>query len=140
MKNEVRTMALLVADVLLAELQRGVEVLNVKVGDKVSLKENGNSISFLLGSTEIVTTSEFGEFKDKFLFHHKARRQLSPLTRDVFEKVVKGGDFGESYIYDIPSILSRNFPELDECTRESYAYLFQSLSWMLRTGVLEWTV
>lgn len=139
MKNEilVRTAVFLITDVLLAELQRGVTVADVKVGDKVVLKANGHSVSLFVGEIEIATT---GEFKNEIIFHHKAHRSLSFESKQIFEKIVKGGEFGESYIYDIPHMLRYQFSELDECARENYSRLFQSLSWMLREGVPEWTV
>lgn len=132
-----RTAVFLTADVLLAELQQGVHVVDVKVGDKISIKQRGNDVSLFVGNTEIVTT---GEIKNYVLFHHKAHRAMRFESKQIFEKIVKGGEFGESYIYDIPHILQYNFPELDERVRESYAHLLQGLSWMLRTGTFEWTV
>ena len=134
---KIRTAIFIASDLMLSELQKGTAVADVKVGDKVSIKQNVDSVSLMVGGTEVVTS---GEIKDSFLAHHRARRQLSPLARDVFEKVVKGGDFGESYIYDIPAVLKYNFPELNEHVRESYVCLIQSLAWMLRTGSLVWTV
>ena len=132
-----RTAVFLTADVLLAELQQGVHVVDVKVGDKISIKQRGNDVSLFVGNTEIVTT---GEIKSYVLFHHKAHRAMRFESKQIFEKIVKGGEFGESYIYDIPHMLQYNFPELDERVRESYAHLLQGLSWMLRTGTFEWTV
>lgn len=132
-----RTAVFLAADALLAGLQRGVAVTDVKVGDKVSIKQNETSVSLLIGDTEVITT---GEIKNYVLFHHKMHRSLSFESKQVFEKIVKGGEFGESYIYDIPHMLRYQFSELDECARENYSRLFQSLSWMLRTGAFEWTV
>lgn len=132
-----RTAVFLTADVLLAELQQGVHVVDVKVGDKISIKQRGNDVSLFVGNTEIVTT---GEIKNYVLFHHKAHRAMRFESKQIFEKIVKGGEFGESYIYDIPHMLQYNFPELDERVRESYAHLLQGLSWMLRTGTFEWTV
>lgn len=132
-----RTAVFLTADVLLAELQQGVHVVDVKVGDKISIKQRGNDVSLFVGNTEIVTT---GEIKNYVLFHHKAHRAMRFESKQIFEKIVKGGEFGESYIYDIPHMLQYNFPELDERARESYAHLLQGLSWMLRTGTFEWTV
>ena len=132
-----RTAVFVTADVLLAELQQGVHVVDVKVGDKISIKQRGNDVSLFVGNTEIVTT---GEIKNYVLFHHKAHRAMRFESKQIFEKIVKGGEFGESYIYDIPHMLQYNFPELDERVRESYAHLLQGLSWMLRTGTFEWTV
>ena len=132
-----RTAVFLTADVLLAELQQGVHVVDVKVGDKISIKQRGNDVSLFVGNTEIVTT---GEIKNYVLFHHKAHRAMRFESKQIFEKIVKGGEFGESYIYDIPNCLKYNFPELDERTRESYVRLSQSLAWMLRTSVPEWTI
>ena len=137
MEKAIRTAVFLISDALLAELQRGVEIAEVKIGDKVSLRQNGDAVSLFVGDTCVV---EAGEVADPFLAHHRARRQLSPLARGVFEKVLKGGDFGESYIYDIPAVLKHNFPELNEHVRESYVCLIQSLAWMLRTSALDWTI
>jgi hypothetical protein len=132
-----RTAVFLAADALLAELQRGASVTEINVGDKVSLRQDDNSVSLLVGDVEVVTT---GEIENYVLFHHKAHRAMRFEVGQIFEKIVKGGEFGESYIYDIPNCLKYNFPELDERTRESYVRLSQSFAWMLRTSVPEWTV
>ena len=134
---EIRTMVFVLADLLLAELQKGSGIAEVNIGDKIEIKQNGNSVSLFVGDVEVVTT---GEIKNSFLFHHRALQALSFEARGVFSKVVKGADFGKSYIYDIPSYLRFNFPEINERLREGYAHLFQALSWMLRTGAFEWTV
>lgn len=83
MEISVRTAVFLVSDLLLSELQKGAEIVDVNIGD---------------------------------------------------------ADFGTSYIDDIPHMLRYYFPKLDERTRESYAHLFQALSWMLRSTATEWTV
>lgn len=132
-----RTAVFLAADALLAELQRGASVTEINVGDKVSLRQDDNSVSLLVGDVEVVTT---GEIENYVLFHHKAHRAMRFESKQIFEKIVKGGEFGESYIYDIPHMLQYNFPELDERARESYAHLFQGMSWMLRSTTTEWTV
>ena len=137
MEISVRTAIFLVSDLLLSELQKGAEIVDVNIGDKVSIRQNGDAISLYVGD-KIVTTG--GEIKNHFRFHHEARRKLTPLAKEVFEKIVKGADFGTSYIDDIPHMLRYYFPKLDERVRESYASLLQSLSWMLRTGAFEWTV
>lgn len=134
---EIRTMVFVLADLLLAELQKGSGIAEVNIGDKIEIKQNGNSVSLFVGDVEVVTT---GEIKNSFLFHHRALQALSFEARGVFSKVVKGADFGKSYIYDIPSYLRFNFPEINERLREGYAHLFQALSWMLRTGAFELTV
>lgn len=136
---EIRTVVFLASDLLLMKLQQEADVADVNIGDKIRLETNGNnSVSLYVGGTEIVTTG--GEIKNHFRFHHEARRKLTPLAKEVFEKIVKGADFGTSYIDDIPHMLRYYFPKLDGRTRESYAHLFQALSWMLRADALEWTV
>lgn len=136
---EIRTVVFLASDLLLMKLQQEADVADVNIGDKIRLETNGNnSVSLYVGGTEIVTTG--GEIKNHFRFHHEARRKLTPLAKEVFEKIVKGADFGTSYIDDIPHMLLYYFPKLDGRTRESYAHLFQALSWMLRADALEWTV
>ena len=136
---EIRTVVFLASDLLLMKLQQEADVADVNIGDKIRLETNGNnSVSLYVGGTEIVTTG--GEIKNHFRFHHEARRKLTPIAKEVFEKIVKGADFGTSYIDDIPHMLRYYFPKLDERTRESYAHLFQALSWMLRSTATEWTV
>lgn len=134
---EIRTMVFILADLLLAELQKGAGIAEVNIGDKIEIKQNGNSVSLFVCGTEVVRS---GEIENTFLFHHKAHRGLSFEAGQIFEKIVKGADFGTSYIEDIPHMLRYRFPELDERTRESYVRLTQSLSWMLRADALEWTV
>ena len=136
---EIRTVVFLASDLLLMKLQQEADVADVNIGDKIRLETNGNnSVSLYVGGTEIVTTG--GEIENHFRFHHEARRKLTPLAKEVFEKIVKGADFGTSYIDDIPHMLRYHFPKLDERVRESYANLLQSLSWMLRSTTTEWTV
>lgn len=137
MKISVKTAVFLISDVLLTVLQQGVEIAEVKIGDKISIRQNNDLISLFVGDTCVV---ESGEVKNSFLAHHRALQALSFEARGAFSKVVKGGDFGESYIYDIPAFLKYNFQEVDKRTCENYSHLLQSLSWMLREGVTEWTV
>ena len=134
---EIRTAVFIISDLLLAELQRGVNIAEVNVGDKIEIKQSEDSVSLFVGGTEIIMTSEI---KNTFLFHHRAHRALSFEPKQIFEKIVKGADFGTSYIEDIPHMFRYRFPELNERTRESYVRLTQSLSWMLRTNSLEWAV
>lgn len=134
---EIRTMVFILADLLLAELQKGAGIAEVNIGDKIEIKQNGNSVSLFVCSTEVVKS---GEIENTFLFHHRAHRALSFEAGQIFEKITKGADFGTSYIDDIPHMLRYRFSELDEHTRKSYVHLAQSLSWMLRSTATEWTV
>ena len=65
-----RTAVFLAADALLAELQRGASVTEINVGDKVSLRQDDNSVSLLVGDVEVVTT---GEIENYVLFHQNRR-------------------------------------------------------------------
>ena len=134
---EIRSAIFIASDLLLAELQRGADVVDIHIGDKIRLETNGNAVSLFVGDVAIVAS---GEIENTFLFHHEAHRAFTGEARGVFSKVVKGGDFGLPYIYDIPNCLKYNFKEIDERARESYVHLLQSLSWMLRTDSLEWMV
>ena len=85
MEISVRTAVFLVSDLLLSELQKGAEIVDVNIGDKVLIRQSGDAVSLYVGG-KIVTTG--GEIKNHFRFHHEARRKLTPIAKEVFEKIV----------------------------------------------------
>lgn len=51
---EIRTAVFIISDLLLAELQRGVNIAEVNVGDKIEIKQSEDSVSLFVGGIEII--------------------------------------------------------------------------------------